>query len=150
MAGEATGVSRPVVGVGGVVIRDSAALLVRRGKEPLRGKWSIPGGAVEAGETLAEAVVREMLEETGLDVTVIELLQVVEPVFRDPAGQVQHHYIIHDFLCAAPPHREPRAGGDAEAVAWVREEDFARYALSESVVEVLKKAIARSQGRAEA
>lgn len=141
MAETRAGAIRPIVGVGGVVIRDGAALLVRRGKEPLHGQWSIPGGAVEAGETLTEAVVREMREETGLEVKVIELLQVVEPIFRDSTGSVLHHYVIHDFLCHAPAG-EPRAGGDADELAWVRESEFARYALSDSVIAVLRKALA--------
>ncbi len=132
-----------MVGVGGVVVRDAAVLLVRRGKEPLRGQWSIPGGAVETGETLVQAVAREMLEETGLDVTVVELLQVVEPIFRNGSGEVLHHYVIHDFLCACA-RGEARAGDDADALAWVREEDFTRYALSESVIQVLQKALAIS------
>jgi ADP-ribose pyrophosphatase YjhB (NUDIX family) len=142
MPEEHPGAIRPVVAVGGVIVRDAAALIVRRGKEPLRGRWSIPGGAVEAGETLVGAVIREMREETSLEVAVVELLQIVEPLFRDAAGNLQHHYVIHDFLCSAPPLAEPRAGGDAEAIAWVREADFASFSLSDSVIEVLRKALA--------
>jgi ADP-ribose pyrophosphatase YjhB (NUDIX family) len=74
----------PMVGVGGVVIRDGRALLIRRGSDPLRGEWSIPGGMLEVGETLTEGVARELLEETGLQVKVLDLIEVFERIFTEP------------------------------------------------------------------
>jgi 8-oxo-dGTP diphosphatase len=77
---------RPLVGVGGVVIADGQTLLIRRGSEPLRGEWSIPGGSLELGETLEEGVARELLEETGLEVRVLELIEVFDRIYRDDAA----------------------------------------------------------------
>jgi ADP-ribose pyrophosphatase YjhB (NUDIX family) len=93
---------RPVVGVGAVVVHDGRVLLIRRGKEPLRGRWLVPGGAVEWGETLQEALVREVEEETGLVVRPRELLVVLDRIHRAagiPAGEVEYHYVIVDYLC---------------------------------------------------
>ena len=93
---------RPVVGVGAVVVQDGRVVLIRRGKEPMRGRWLVPGGTVEWGETLEEAVVREVEEETGLVVRPRELLVVLDRIHRlgDPAtGEISHHYVIVDYLC---------------------------------------------------
>src|SRR5262249_568526 len=79
---------RPVVGVGGVVIEDGRVVLIRRGGEPLKGQWSIPGGTLECGETLEHGTVREMFEETGLRVRIIDLIEVFERIFRDPPGEL--------------------------------------------------------------
>src|SRR5713226_446532 len=102
---------RPVVGVGGVVISNGRALLIRRGSEPLKGQWSIPGGSLELGETIVEGVRRELHEETGLDVRVLELIEVFERIFPDqsavhaapgesaqPQGRTrpQYHFVILD------------------------------------------------------
>ena len=78
---------QPVVGVGGVVISDGRALLIRRGSEPLKGEWSIPGGTLEVGETLVEGIQRELREETGLEVKALELIEVFERIFPDPDSQ---------------------------------------------------------------
>src|ERR1700691_6120442 len=104
---------RPVVGVGGVVIEDGRALLIRRGSEPLRGEWSIPGGTLELGETLEEGVARELLEETGLEVRVLELIEVFDRIYlestsgkHEPKKGPRFHYVIVDCLCeqlSGPP-----------------------------------------------
>ena len=107
----------PVVGVGGVVVRDGRALLVRRGKPPLYGRWVVPGGTVELGETLEEALVRELREETGLDVEPVEVLAVFDRIERDAAG-VAYHYVIVDYLCRWLSG-EAAAASDALDVAWV-------------------------------
>ena len=103
---------RPVVGVGGVIIDKGRALLIRRGSEPLRGQWSIPGGTLELGESLQEGVARELHEETGLDVRVLELIEVIDRIFPDERLQVSEqkprprfHFVIVDYLCE-------RIGGD--------------------------------------
>jgi 8-oxo-dGTP diphosphatase len=146
---------RPVVGIGGVIIDHDRALLIRRGSEPLRGEWSIPGGKLELGETLEEGVARELLEETGIAVRVIELIEVFERIYADGgtiAGQVQKklrfHYVIVDYLCERIGG-EPRAGGDVTDVAFAGEEDLAKYHLSETATRILKKAFAMDRARRE-
>lgn len=130
---------RPVVGVGGVVIRDGAVLLVQRASEPLAGQWSLPGGAVELGETLEEAVERELREETGLTVRVLGLVEAFERIVRDAQKRPRYHYVLLDYLCE-PVAGEARAGSDVKAVAWARPEEFDRYALSEKARAVCRRA----------
>lgn len=137
---------RPVVGVGGVIIRDGAVLLVERGVEPLAGQWSLPGGGVELGETLEEAVVREMQEETGLTVQVVELVEAFERISRDPSGRPRYHYVLLDYLCQ-PLAGTARPGSDVKAVAWARPEELDAYGLSEKARSVCAKAFARARGR---
>lgn len=131
---------RPVVGVGGVVVRDGAVLLVKRAAEPLAGEWSLPGGMVEAGETLEEAVVRELREETGLTVVVRGLIECFERISRDAAGRPRYHYVLFDYLCE-PLSGTPQADSDVDALAWVRPEEFADYGLSAKACTVCQKAL---------
>jgi 8-oxo-dGTP diphosphatase len=107
---------RPMVGVGGVVIRDQRALLIRRGSAPLEGEWSIPGGMLEIGETILEGVQRELLEETAIEVRVLDLIEVFERLTRDEAGKLKYHFVILDYLCEAV-RGEARAGSDVTDVA---------------------------------
>ncbi len=130
---------KAVTAVGGVVICEGRVVLVRRGKEPLFGRWTIPGGAVEPGELMVQALEREMHEETGLRVRVGELLEIVESIFRDAAGELQYHYVIHDYACEAVGG-ELRPGSDAAEVALVAPADFPRYGLTESASRVIGKA----------
>ena len=117
---------RPVVGVGGVLIENGRVLLIRRGAEPLKGQWSIPGGTLETGETLEEGTRREMEEETGLRVRVGDLIEVFERIFPEearkgaPRGRPRYHFIILDYLCERISG-EPRAGSDVTHVAWANE-----------------------------
>jgi 8-oxo-dGTP diphosphatase len=154
---------RPVVGVGGVVILGGRALLIRRGSEPLKGQWSIPGGSLELGETIAEGVRRELHEETGLNVRVLELIEAFERIFPDPGaahaaseestqpqGRVprpQYHFVILDYLCEAVGGK-PRPGGDVTDVALVHEEDLGRYHLTAAATRVIRKAFAMARARA--
>lgn len=135
---------QPLVGVGGVVILNGRVVLIRRANEPRKGEWSIPGGTLEVGETLAEGVRRELREETGLDVEVGELIEAFERIFRDPDGRVHFHYVILDYLCRSTS-TVPVAGGDALEVAVVAEDELDRFPLSESVLRVLRKAFAMSR-----
>jgi 8-oxo-dGTP diphosphatase len=131
----------PLVGVGGVIVADGRALLVQRGKEPLRGRWTVPGGTVELGETLETALVREMAEETGLAVEPVEVLTVFDRIQR-VEGDVTSHYVIVDFLCRWRAG-EARAGSDAEDVAWVGAGEFDRYDLPPKTREVVAAAFRR-------
>jgi 8-oxo-dGTP diphosphatase len=143
----------PVVGVGGVVITAGRALLIRRGSEPLKGEWSIPGGTLEVGETLVEGVERELREETGLEVRVLDLLEVFERIFpersgsSDRAGQPQYHFVILDYLCEAV-QGTPRPGSDVTDIALVREDELDRYQLTPAATRVLRKAFALVRTRA--
>jgi len=133
----------PVVGVGGVVVRDGRVLLIRRGKAPLYGRWVVPGGTVELGETLEAALVREMEEETGLRVEPLEILTVFDRIERE-GERVLYHYVIVDFLCRWQSG-EARAGSDALAVAWVRPEDLGGYDLPPKALEVVRDAFRASR-----
>jgi 8-oxo-dGTP diphosphatase len=139
---------RPVVGVGGVVIEDGRALLIRRGSEPLRGQWSIPGGMLELGESLEQGVARELLEETGLQVRVLELIEVFDRIYlpeqdgNNPAGQrPRFHYVIVDYLCERISG-EACAGSDVTDVAFAREDELEPYQLTETATRVLRRAFA--------
>lgn len=109
--------SVPLVGVGGVVVHENRVLLVQRGTEPLKGQWSIPGGLIDVGETLREAVIREVKEETGLDVEPIELVELLDRIHRENGG-VRFHYVIADYLCRVVGGTLG-AASDAAAVRWV-------------------------------
>jgi 8-oxo-dGTP diphosphatase len=126
---------RPTVGVGAVVIHDGRVLLIRRGKEPLRGRWLVPGGTVELGETLEEAVVREVREEAGLEVAPRAVLTVFDHIERKD-DRVLYHYVIVDYLCEYV-RGEPRAGSDAEAVALVGRDGLASYDLPQKALDVV-------------
>lgn len=129
----------PVVAVGGVVVRGGRVLLIRRGKPPLLGRWTIPGGTVELGEPLVAALVREMAEETGLAVQPQQVLTVAEKI-EHAGGSVAYHFVIIDYLCQWLSG-EARAGSDAQDVAWVRAEELPAYDLTPKALEVVLDAL---------
>jgi ADP-ribose pyrophosphatase YjhB (NUDIX family) len=135
---------RPIVGVGAVVWRGDRVLLVRRGKPPREGQWSLPGGAQHLGETLREAVTREVREETGLALSDLRLLTTVDLVDRDPDGRVRYHYTLVDFTAEAPLG-EPVAGDDAAAVAWFALDELPRLGLWTETLRIIEEA-ARCRG----
>jgi 8-oxo-dGTP diphosphatase len=150
---------QPIVGVGGVVIDAGRALLIRRGSPPLQDQWSIPGGMLELGETLEQGVRRELAEETGLDVNVIGLIEVLERI--DPAPQAaggnpdsadatrpQYHFVILDYLCEARSGML-RAGSDAKEFAWANEDALESFHLTAAATRVLKKGFAMARARAQ-
>jgi 8-oxo-dGTP diphosphatase len=139
---------RPCVGVGAVLIHEGRVLLIRRGKEPLRGRWVVPGGTVELGETLEEALVREVEEETGLVVRPRALVTVFDRIQRE-ADRVDYHYVIVDYLCDYVAG-EPRAASDAEAVALVAEADLAAYDLPEKALQVVTDGFRRVEAETRA
>jgi 8-oxo-dGTP diphosphatase len=144
---------RPVVGVGGVIIDRGRALLIRRGSEPLLGEWSIPGGTLELGESLGNGVARELREETGVEVRVLDLIEVFDRIFledgstaADAKQRPRFHFVIVDYLCERVAG-EPRAGSDVTDVAFAREEELSRFHLTETATRVLKKAFAMDRAR---
>ena len=133
----------PAVGVGAVLIHEGKVLLIKRGKEPLRGRWVVPGGTVEVGETLEQALVREVREETGLTVRPIEVVLVFDRIDREGEA-VRYHYVIVDYLCEYVSGTL-RAASDAEDAAFVAREDLPRFALPEKALEVVLQAFDRAQ-----
>ena len=112
----------PLVGVGAVVVNDGRVLLVRRGTEPLKGQWSLPGGLLELGESLTGGVVREVLEETGLVVEPVELVELLDRIHRE-GEKVRYHYVIADYLCRVTGG-SLQAASDADAVRWAERAEW--------------------------
>lgn len=144
---------RPIVGVGGVLIENGKALLIRRGTEPLRGHWSIPGGTLELGETLVEGVARELLEETGLSVEVLDLIEIFERISPPDAaksrggnGRPRFHFVIADYLCELTGG-EPKAGSDVTDLAFAAEDELREFGLTETATRILHKAFAMHRRR---
>jgi 8-oxo-dGTP diphosphatase len=132
----------PIVGVGAIVIQESRVLLIQRGQEPLKGEWSLPGGALELGETLEEGVRREVLEETGLVVEPVQLVELLDRIVRDPQGAVRFHYVLADFLCRVNGGALCCASDAADA-RWVAREELnshGRYKIAPFTVAVIEKA----------
>lgn len=136
--------NRPVLAVAGVVINQGRVLLVKRGAPPALGLWSIPGGMVELGESLAGACAREVAEETGIMVEVGPLVEVVERLRPDADHRLEYHYVILDYLCTCD-YAEPVAGDDAQEAAWVALTDLAGMDLTADTTAVIMKAAAMSK-----
>ncbi|HZP00038.1 MAG TPA: NUDIX hydrolase [Terriglobia bacterium] len=131
----------PIVGVGGVVIHRDRVLLVRRGREPMKGEWSIPGGALELGETLQDAVRRELREETGLDVEPTRILLVLDRILKY-GRRVKYHYVIVDFACRLKGGRLTPASDVLDA-RWVPREELPRYHLTDQALRLILQAFNR-------
>jgi len=131
--------ANPILGVGGVVFLDDTVVLVKRGNEPNYGKWSIPGGTVKLGETLREAVKREIYEETDLNIEALEIVKVVEPIIRDDNNRILYHFVIVDFLCK---HKSGRLRADSDALdaRAVPMSELSSYDLPKITLEVIEKA----------
>jgi 8-oxo-dGTP diphosphatase len=134
--------SQPVVGVGAVILDGDRVLLVKRGHAPLKGEWSLPGGTVELGETLHVAVAREVLEGTGLEVTVGPLLEVFDRIDRAPDDRIAYHFVIVDFACR-PSGGVLGPSSDAEDARWVRLDDLREYRITQKATTVIQKAVDR-------
>ena len=135
---------RPIVGVGAVIVHDNRVLLARRAQPPLLGKWSLPGGVVELGETLRGAAEREALEETGLVVKAGEVLEVLDRIIPGEQGRAQYHYVLVDFLCQRLSG-ELKAGSDVSELAWACADELPQYQLEAAALQVIRKALDRQQ-----
>ncbi|MBI4560557.1 MAG: NUDIX hydrolase [Candidatus Rokubacteria bacterium] len=135
----------PLVGVGVVILKDGQVLLVKRGAPPSQGKWSLPGGLVQLGESTEAAALREVEEECGLRVCLLGLAGVVDRITHDAEGRIRYHYVLIDYL-AVPEGGAPRAGSDAAEVRWVPVADLERYETTDGLAAMIQRAVRLSQG----
>ena len=124
--------------MGAVILKDESVLLIKRGQSPLKGFWSLPGGVLEAGELLEEAVRREVLEETGLEVEPVAVVEVFQRIMRDRSGRPEYHYVIVDYLCEVTGGNL-QAASDVDDAEWVRRDDFPNYRMTEGAAGVIEK-----------
>jgi 8-oxo-dGTP diphosphatase len=136
---------RPMVGVGAIILRDDHVLLVQRGREPSFGKWSIPGGLVELGESLQTAVWREVKEEVGLEVQVRDLVVALDRVILDQDGKIEYHYILLDFLCECPDG-EPAPASDVLDCAFVPVPSLSLYDLTRGTAQAILRVYDQAKG----
>lgn len=136
----------PRVGVGTVVLHEGRVLLVRRGRAPALGLWSVPGGLVELGETTVDAARREVEEETGLDVRIAGLVGVLDRVTRDADGRVRYHWVLVDYLAYPQSNDTITAGSDAAEVRWVTIDEVERLPITEGLADMIKRAAALAGG----
>lgn len=128
----------PLLGVGALIFERDHILMAQRGKQPLAGQWSLPGGLVETGESLTEAVRRETREETGLEIEPLGVLEIFERIMRSAEGAVEYHYVLIDYICRATGG-SLAAGDDARHVQWVRRRDLAALDITEGTLAVIEK-----------
>jgi mutator protein MutT len=132
----------PRVGVGAVILEDDRVLLIQRGKTgAAAGKWSLPGGLVELGETTREAVCREIREECGLDIELVDVCGVLDRVTRDAEGRVRYHWVLVDYLAIARGGTLC-AGDDAADARWVPIAEVSRYDATDGLMPMIERAMA--------
>jgi 8-oxo-dGTP diphosphatase len=129
---------RPLLGVGGLIFQDDQVLLIKRGREPGIGHWSIPGGMVEVGESVSMAVQREVLEETGLKVEAQDLVKIFERIIPDEEGRIQYHYVVLDYLCRVVGGLLS-ASSDAEEAYFYSMQDLDRLRLLPETEQVIRQ-----------
>jgi ADP-ribose pyrophosphatase YjhB (NUDIX family) len=135
---------RPIVGVGAVIVADGKVVLIRRRYEPLAGRWSLPGGTLELGETLEDGVAREMLEETGLEVEVGPVIEVFDRIMRDDAQRVLYHFVLVDYLCW-PVGGHLCAASDVEAAVLADPGDLTPFGLTEKATSIIERGMRLAQ-----
>jgi 8-oxo-dGTP diphosphatase len=133
----------PLPGVGAIILRRNSILLVQRGRNPLKGYWSLPGGLIEPGEKIETALIREVQEETGLRVRPTKMFEIFERIMLDTKGLPEYHYILHDYLCKVVGGAL-HAGDDAGQVAWVRRAKLKDLQLTEGTLPVIERAFANA------
>lgn len=127
-----------------MIFEDHKLLIVERGKEPLKGYWSLPGGIVETGEKLEESIRREVLEETGLEVEPLSVFEIFERIIPDPEGRAEYHYVLIDYLCR-PVGGQLCAASDVSRVTWVEQQNLRDYRLTDGTLAVVERAFANFQ-----
>lgn len=137
---------RPIVGVGVVVLRGDDVLLIKRAKPPVSDNWSIPGGAQEIGETVREAARREVAEETGIEIEIVGLIDVVDGITRDDEGRAKFHYTLVDFA-ALWRSGDARAASDAAATRWAGLDEIAGIPLWDETRRIIARAAEMTEGR---
>lgn len=135
---------RPILGVGALILDADRILLVERGRPPLQGYWSLPGGVLELGETLDQAIRREVLEETGLVVEPLHILEIFERIMRDSEGRAEYHYVLIDYVCRVTGGTLC-AADDVSRVEWVACADLGQYKITEGTLPVIEKAFHEKQ-----
>ena len=138
--------SRPLLGVGALIFQNGLLLMIERGSEPYKGYWSLPGGAVETGELLEDAIRREVREETGLEVSVEHQFEVFERIARDAEGRAEYHYVLVDYICSVQSG-DLRAGDDAAGAAWVEESALDGMQITAGSLPVIRRAFAWAKER---
>ena len=136
--------ARPFLGVGALIFEGGNILLVERGQEPLKGYWSLPGGILETGEKLEDAIRREVLEETGLEVEPLGMFEIFERIMEDAEGRAEYHYVLIDYLCR-PVGGRLQPASDASGAAWVAERNLGEYRLTDGTLAVIERAFAKLQ-----
>jgi len=131
---------RPIVGVGAVIVKAGRVLLVKRRFEPLAGRWSIPGGTLELGETLETGVAREMQEETGLEIEIGPVIEVFDRIIFDAEQRVRYHFVLVDYLCR-PVGGDLQAGSDVDEAVMVDPASLDAYDLTEKARAVISRAL---------
>lgn len=137
---------RPIVGVGGVIVDEGRVVLIRRRFEPLAGQWSLPGGSLEVGESLAAGVAREMLEETGLEVEVGPIVEVFDRIMHDDEQRVRFHFVLVDFLCR-PIGGALQAGSDVDAAVFATPDELPAYGLTDKATSVIRMGLSLARTR---
>jgi ADP-ribose pyrophosphatase YjhB (NUDIX family) len=130
---------RPILSVGAIILDRDRILMVERGKPPLQGYWSLPGGVLESGETLEEGLRREILEETGLEIHPRGVVEIFERIMRDAAGRPEYHYVIVDYLCRVTGGTLC-AASDCAAARWVPRRALPGLKITEGTLPVIEKA----------
>jgi 8-oxo-dGTP diphosphatase len=136
--------AHPVVGVGAVIVRGGKALIIKRAHEPRKGEWSLPGGLLELGESLQDAIRREVKEETNLDIEGGPIIETFDRVHRDDAGRIRYHFVIIDFVCWSD-EGEAIPGSDAEGVAWITEDQLDDYGVNVHAASVIRQGLKTSR-----
>lgn len=130
--------AKPILGVGALIYDGDRVLLVQRGKEPLKGFWSLPGGAVEPGELLEQALLREVMEETSLEVKIVRFGEIFERIMPDTAGNIEYHYVLLDYVCEITKG-QPQAGSDSADVRWFGPDELKGVPVTSGTLEVIER-----------